>query len=185
LGKAFTFFAFCWLIVTLAGSVVQGSVQYAATYLTADLTADATTIFVNDTTGFPEPGIIVIDDERIAYSDIDATADTFGQKITQPMTRGAQDTDASAHSEGARVRTVEGSMLNSSMTYNIATIADASGLWAAVTIGLALLRLVGSFLILPTKFLGTDLMLIGVLWYVLAAGMLVSLGLALAGGRRV
>jgi len=163
--------------------VVQGSVQFAATYLTADLTADATTIYVADTTGFPEPGIIVIDDERIAYSDLSAT--TFGQKITQPMVRGAQDTDASAHSEGARVRTVEGSMLNSSMTYNIATIADASGLWAAVTIGLALLRLMGSFLILPTKFLGTDLMLIGVLWYVMAAGMLVSLGLALAGGRRV
>ena len=76
-------------------------------------------------------------------------------------------------------------MLNSSMTYNIATIADASGTWAAITIGLALMRLIGSFLILPTSFLGTDLMLIGVLWYVLAAGMLVSLGLALAGGRRV
>jgi len=183
MGKAATFFFFCWLIVTLAGSVVQGSVQYAVTYLTADLTADATTIYVNDTTGFPEPGIIVIDDERIAYSDLTAT--TFGQKMAQPMTRGAQDTDASAHLEGARVRTPEGSMLNSSMTYNIATIADASGLWAAVTIGLALLRLMGSFLILPTKFLGTDLMLIGVLWYVMAAGMLVSFGLALAGGRRV
>jgi len=163
--------------------VVQGSIQFAATYLTEDITAEATTLNVSSTTGFPEPGLIVIDDERIAYSDLGAT--TFGEKIAQPMTRGAEDTTASVHSEGATVRTVEGSMLNSAMTYNIATIADASGTWAALTIGLALLRLIGTFLILPTKFLGTDLMLIGVLWYVMAAGMLVSFGLALAGGRRV
>ena len=163
--------------------MVQGSIQFAATYLTEDITAEATTLNVSSTTGFPEPGLIVIDDERIAYSDLGAT--TFGEKIAQPMTRGAEDTTASVHSEGATVRTVEGSMLNSAMTYNIATIADASGTWAALTIGLALLRLIGTFLILPTKFLGTDLMLIGVLWYVMAAGMLVSFGLALAGGRRV
>ena len=183
MGKAFTFFAFCFLIVVLAGSVLQGSIQVASTYLTADIDDDDTTIDVSSTAGFSEPGIIVIGDERIAYSDLTATS--FGGGIAQPLIRGAEDTTASAHSEGARVRTVEGAMLNTSMTYNIALIADASGLWGAVTRGLALLRLLGSFLILPISFLGTDLAIIGVLWYVLAAGMIISLGLALAGGRRV
>lgn len=183
MGKAFTFFAFCFLIVVLAGSVIQGSVQVASTYLTADIDAVEDTINVGSTTGFPEPGMIVIGDERIAYSELTAT--TFDEKIAQPLVRGADDTTASVHSEGSRVRTVEGAMLNTSMTYNIALIADASGIWGAVTIGLALLRLIGSFLILPIGFLGTDLAIIGVIWYVMAAGMLISLGLALAGGRRV
>jgi len=173
------------LIVTLGGNIAQGSIQFAATELASDITDASTTIYVVDVEGFTEPGILVIDDERIAYSDVDDTANTFGQKLGQPMTRGAEDTTAAAHSKGATVRNIEGSMLNSSMTYNIATIADASGTWAAVTVGLALFRLIGSFLLLPTGFLGTDLMLIGVLWYVMAAGMLVSLALALAGGRRV
>lgn len=183
MGKAFTFFAFCFLIVVLAGGVVQGSVQVASTSLTADIDDDDVTINVSSTAGFQEPGIIVIGDERIAYSDLAATS--FSGKIAQPLIRGAEDTEAVAHSEGARVRTVEGAMLNTSMSYNIALIADASGLWGAITMGLAILRLLGSFLILPIKFLGTDLAIIGVLWYVMAAGMLVSLGLALAGGRRV
>ena len=162
---------------------MQGSVQVATTYLTEDITADADTINVNSTAGFTEPGVIVIGDERIAYSDLAATS--FSGKLAQPLIRGAEDTTASAHSENARVRTVEGAMLNTSMTYNIALIADASGIWGAVTIGLALLRLLGSFLILPISFLGTDLAIIGVIWYVMAAGMIISLGLALAGGRRV
>lgn len=183
MGKAFTFFAFVWLIVCIAGSVFQGSVNVASTTLTADLTAAGTTINVSRTTGFPEPGILVIGDERIAYSD--TTATTFRGTPAQPLVRGAEDTDAVAHAAGARVRTVEGAMMNTTVSYNIAVISESSGIWAAVTIGLAVLRILVSFFILPITFLGTDLMLIGVVWWCAVAGMLISMGLSLAGVRRV
>ncbi len=171
------------MIVCIAGGVVQGSVNVASTVLTVAITDTDTMIPVSSTEGFPEPGIIIIDDERIAYSEIDGN--NFDQTLGSPMVRGSDDTDAIAHSIGAGVRTVEGGMMNTAVTYNIAVIADATGIWGAVTIGLALLRIIGSFLILPISFLGTDLAILGVLWWVMVAGMIISFGLALAGARRV
>ncbi len=188
MGKAFMFFAFVWLIVTMAGGVVQGSVSVATTLLTASITDSSTTLHVRSTDGFPDTGSIIIGDERIAYATTTATTFTqnvFGGDVTAPLVRGTEGTEAVAHVTGDRVRTVESGMMNQAANYNIAVIADASGLWAAVTIGLAVLRLLVSYLILPTSFLGTDLQIIAYLWWVGVAGMLVSLGIALAGGRRV
>lgn len=183
MGKGFIFFAFIWMIVTIAGGVMQGSLSIASTVLTADINATTETIPVADTDNFPDTGTIVIGDERIAYPD--KTATSFLDTLAQPTVRGADNTDAASHSAGDRVRTVEGGMMNTVASYHIAVIADASGLWAAVTIALSVLRIIGSYLILPTSFLGTDLMIIGALWWVGMAGMLVSLGISLAGGRRV
>lgn len=183
MGKAFTFFATVWIIVCLAGGVMQGSVQVATTVTTTAITADGDTVYVNSTEGFPEPGIIVIEDERIAYSD--TTATTFRGTLAQPLVRGVDGTEAVVHDADKGVRTVEGAMLNTTITYNVAVIADAAGLWGMVEISLAVLRIIGSFLILPLSFLGTDLAVIGILWTAAAAGMLVSVGIALAGGRRV
>lgn len=183
MGKAFTAFAFVWMFVCIAGGVVEGDVNVASTSLTAAIDDDDDTIPVSSTVGFSEPGVIVIGDERIAYSSI--TAFSFGETLGSPLVRGADDTKAIAHTIGSGVRTVEGGMMNTAVTYNIAVIADASGLWGAVTIVLALLRIIGSFLILPISFLGTDLAIIGVIWWAMVAGMIISLGLALAGARRV
>ena len=183
MGKAFTFFAFVWLIVCIAGGVMQGSINIASTELTVAVDNDDDVFTVTSTEGFPEPGIIVIGDERIAYSD--TTATTFRGTLAQPVVRGAEETDAVAHAIDAGVRTVEGQMMNTTVTYNIAVIADATGLWGAVTIGLAFFRIVGSFLILPISFLGTDLAIIGIIWWCAVAGMIMSLGLQLAGARRV
>lgn len=183
MGKSLTFFFFMWVIISIAGGVVQGSVQMASTTLTANITDASATIPVRSTAGFPVPGLIVIGEERIAYASV--TASSFTGSLAQPIVRGAESTTATAHTSGSGVRTVEGSMMNQSVTYNISVIADASGLWAAVTIGLAILRLLGSLLLSPATWMGTDLMMISVLWWIAAAGLLVSIGLALAGFRRV
>jgi len=163
-------------------------VSFASTRLTADIDAEDTTINVVSTEGFNSPGTIVIDDEKIQYTqttDTSFTQTVVVGNVTNPLLRGQQETTAAAHSKGASVRSVEGSMLNASMTYNVAVMADASGLLAIPTIATALIRLIGSFLLLPLTFLGTDLMIIGVLWFAMAAGLLVSLGVSLLGGRRV
>lgn len=184
MSKALTFVFFVWCIVTIAGNVLMGDGPMVATRLTAPITAaESTSIPVSSTQGFPTPGIIVIGDERIGYSSKTATA--FTHTVASPMVRGAQSTTAAAHVTGSVVRTVENSMMNQSTAYNVAVVADASGLWAAVTVGLAILRLLGNFVFLPLSFLGTDLQLIGYVWVCVSLGLLIVFGLALAGSRRV
>ncbi len=173
-----------WFFVVVAGNIMMGNGPAVATRLTAAITiGESTSIPVSNTQGFAVPGIIVIGDERIAYSNKTATA--FTHTLASPMVRGAESTTPAAHVSGSIVRTVENSMLNQSAAYNVAVIADASGLWAALTIGLAIMRLLGNFLFLPLSFLGTDLQILGYVWVCVTIGLLVSVGLALAGSRRV
>ena len=74
MGKAIMFMLFVWVIVSIAGGVVQGSTTMAATTLTVAIDDDDTTITVYDTTGFPDTGFIVIGDERIGYATVNGTA---------------------------------------------------------------------------------------------------------------
>ena len=101
------------------------------------------------------------------------------------MVRGASDTEADSHAVGELVRTVESSMLNQSMGYKLAVLSDASGVLAFVTIPYAFISLLVSFVILPLGFLGTDLEILTYIWGVVSIGIIVSFGVALAGGRRV
>jgi hypothetical protein len=176
---------FLWLMVSLAGGVVQGAtVTTATTTLTVALSDIGTVITVKDTKGFPDVGLIVIGDEKIWYSDRSSATVLTGSTV-QPVQRGAESTVPVIHLAGAKVRTVENSMLNSALNYNISLLSDTSGAMAFITIPLAFLRLIGSFLILPLGFLGTNLQILTVIWGALSIGILVAIGIAIAGGRRV
>ena len=183
LGKGIMFMFFVWIIVCIAGSVMQGHIDFARTLLTVAIDDDDTTINVRNTQGFPESGIIVIGNERIAYSSTSNTS--FNGNPARPLIRGTSGTTAVAHSAGAHVTTVPGSMLNSAANYNIAAITDSAGLMAFVSVPLAVFALLGSFFFLPLQFLGTDLQILTILWAVIGVGMLVALTIALSGGRRV
>jgi hypothetical protein len=173
-----------WLIVSIAGGVVQGStVTVATTTLTSDITDSDNVIPVTSTEGFPDTGFVTILDERIGYAS--TTANTFEGNLAQPLVRGASDTIAVAHDAGENVRTLESSMLNQSMGYRLAVMTDASGVLAFVTIPFAFIILFASFLVLPLAFLGSDLEILAYIWGVLSIGLLVALGISLAGGRRV
>lgn len=185
MSKLFTFLVFCWLGVVIAGNIMAGDISGAVvtTRLTSSITATSSTIPVANANGLASSGIVQIGDERIAYSQ--KTPTQLSGSLAQPLVRGASGTTAVVHSSGARVRTIEGSMMNASAEYNVAVIADASGLWGAVTIGLALMRLLGNFMVLPMSFLGTDLQIISYVYLCVSLGALVTFGLALAGTRRV
>ena len=184
MGKAVTFMVWMWIITTLAGGVMQGSTMtMSTTTLTAALTDADVVVNVTSTQGFPVPGFIVILDERIGYSATSATS--FTGSVAQPIVRGANDTTAVAHNAGENVRTVESSMLNSSMGYRLAVLSDSSGLLAFVTIPFALISLMATFFTLPLGFLGTDLEVITYVWVAISIGMIVAIGIQLAGGRRV
>lgn len=183
MGKIIMFMCFMWLMTCIAGSVVLGQVDFVRTSLTEGITANATTISVRTTSGFPDSGIMVIENEHIAYSH--KTDTTFHGSTTAPVIRGAQGTTADAHDEGAHVTTVPGAMVNSAAAYNVVVMTDASGPLAFISAPTAFFRLLGSFLFLPLQFLGTDLVIITYLWAVIAIGVVVALSLQLIGARRV
>ncbi len=185
MAKGMSFMIFIWLIVSIAGGVMKGSmVTVASTELTADISAAVLVIPVSSTTGFPESGFIEIGDERIAYSSTTATQFT-GTAILNPLVRGAEDTDAVPHSDGDVVRTIEASMLNQSLNYKLAVLSDASGLMAFVTVPWTLVSLLAEFFTLPLGFLGTDLQILTFFWIAISIGMIFSIAITIAGGRRV
>ena len=158
------FMMFMFVIVNLASNVMQGQVDFARTELTAGIDDADTTITVSSTTGFPNVGMIIIGDERIAYAD--TTGTTFVGSLAQPLLRGTGETDAIAHSVGAKVSTLQGAMMNTAADYHIAVLADASGLLAFVAKGVSFFQLIGSFIFLPLTFLGTDLQILTVFCFI-------------------
>lgn len=185
MGKAITFLIFIWIMVSIAGGVMSGSVIAASTELTADITAvEVDSIPVASTEGFPDSGYIIIEGERIGYPHKTATAfeDTFLQDMNRGVSGGLA---AAAHASGAIVRTAEGGMLNDSLQYQVATFTDSSGTLGLISIPIKFLQLVGSFAVLPLTFLGTDLQILSFIWMAVVLGIITAIGISVAGGRRI
>lgn len=175
---------FIWCCFSIIGGVYSGHVSSSTTTLTANLSStEASTIHVTSTDGFPDTGYIVIEGERIGYPA--KTSTTFTSDFLNDITRGNDDFPAASHSAGAAVRTVENSLLNDSLQYQVATFADSSGVLGFVSIPLKFLKLLGTFFILPTGFLGTDLQIITFIWAAIAIGTIVAISISVTGGRRV
>lgn len=182
------FFGWVWLVTVIAGGVLQGQVAVATTTLTADITAaQVTPIAVASTNGFPAPGILIltsaIGEERIAYSSVTDT--TFDGNIARPILRGASNTTATVHSDGDTVRLIGSTLINNSVDYDMAVIADAAGAQAFLSVPIAIFDLILSFGTSPFKFLGTDLQIITAIWGIAFVGLVVSFAVTLAGWRRV
>lgn len=182
-GKNVAFMGFVWVIICLAGGLLNGLVTQASTRLTANLTSAGTTITVASTEGFRAPGILVIGNERIAYAA--TTPTTFIGTNFRPVVRGTGDTEAVAHSIGETVRMPESSMLNDSMSYRLALISDSAGLMSFITVPLAIFNIITDFMFLPLSFLGTDLVILTILWGIVALGTIITFFVAMAGGRRI
>ena len=181
-----------WLGLGIMGGVMQGGGGVIATELTASINDSVTIIPVASTNGFPtgasDDRSIVIGSERITYLAAGVTATEFGT-VPNPVTRGATvegiGTEAAAHSDGSVVYTRQASRINQAMDHTIAVMSDASGLWGALTVGVAILQLLGQFFTAPMAFLGTDLAILTYIWAAFGIGALFSIGLSMAGSRRV
>lgn len=167
-----------WILFSIAGGIFQGHNPLGATTLTTTIDDDDAVINVVSTEGFAEPGFIVIGDERIAYSDVTGTA--FQGTGAKPLIRGAGDTVAVAHGAGSIIRTVEASMINTSMQYNIEIISTSSGVAGVFQSVFASLRLIGNFLVAPMAFLGSDFAVITYIWGAVAMIVLLMLAIRLA-----
>lgn len=183
IGRTIMFMGWMWFVVCLIGGLLTGIVPQASTTLTASIEEDSDIITVENTTGFRSTGIIVIGDERIAHHKITDT--TFEGTTLRPLIRGAQDTEATAHLVGSAVRSTENAILNDTLSYNVALLSDASGIMAFVTIPLVVWDILTSFIFLPIGFLGTDMVILTYIWAIIGLGLLISIFIALIGGRRV
>jgi len=152
---------------------MSGQVVGASTVLTADLTAAVATITVESTAGFPAPGTLVIEGERIDYPY--TTATTFYGGLVFPLIRGADDSTAVTHSSGGVVRTVESALINNAVDYNLAIISDATGLMAFIQVPMAVFNILKTFIATPFGFLGTDLAIITAIWGIAMLGLIVSI----------
>ena len=162
----------------------MGMMPFASTLLDEELAIDdVVSIDAIRTVGFPESGIIIIDDERIGYSS--TTATSFDSNVARPMVRGLGDTDASAHLTGAKISQLESSLMNSSVDYNLAVMADAAGAQAFLSVPTAVFDILLAYGTAPFAFLGTDLQILTAIWAVMFIGMVVSFFIMVAGGRRV
>lgn len=85
-------------------SVNRTALTYGDTFLDGDLSSDATTITVRDTSGFPSNGTIQIELEQIAYTGKTDTSFTG-------CTRGANSTNAVSHTSGEDVINLSGTLL--------------------------------------------------------------------------
>lgn len=188
--KGFMFAMWMFLVVTIVGNFTASQQSgITTTTLTATISAsENSSIAVASTSGFPNQGWIVIGDEIIRYPAKDSThfldQDVLGVQ-TNPLYRGNEGTTAAAHNAGDRVRTKESYILNASIDYKIAALVDSAGSISFLALPGLLFDLVASFFTLPIQFLGTELAIIGYLWVVVAAGFIVSVVVALVGGRRV
>ncbi len=183
MGKGVIFFGFIWLLTCIAGGVMSGQVPSTSTVLTADINDSVTTIPVASTEGFPEPGIIIIEGERISYSS--TTATTIKGNTARPLVRGSGDSTAVPHSSGETVRTKESALINNAVDYNLAIISDATGLMAFIQMPVAVFNILKTFVATPFGFLGTDLAIITAIWGIAMLGLIVSIIISMTGGRRI
>ena len=104
----------------LWGGTVAGEVFDT---LDGALTSGSSSIVLDDSTGFPASGTVLIDNERIAY-----TTNTTGTGTLSGLTRGSDNTTAASHSDGATVTDAsEYTKWGASQTGDIIT---APGLWS-------------------------------------------------------
>jgi len=103
----------------LWGGIVSGAITST---LNGALTSSSTSIVLADSASMPSSGTVLIDDERVAY-----TTNTTGTNTLSGLTRGADNTTAASHSDGATVTDASDyTKWGASQTGDIIT---APGLW--------------------------------------------------------
>ena len=107
------------------GGTVAGEVTST---LDGALTSGSSSIVLDDSSGFPASGTVLIDDERIAY-----TSNTTGTGTLGGLTRGSDNTTAASHSDAATVTNASDyTKWGASQTGDIIT---APGLWSLDNFG--------------------------------------------------
>lgn len=174
--KMFAFFAFCFVLGTFLSGIMEGQAAFAVTKLTADISVAGVTAEVTDTTDFLDADDIYIGIEKVRYTT--KTDTQFNLSV-----RGLNDTEATAHSSGAKVKNETSNVVNNLLGYNVATTAATYGTASAVVgLGWNLIKSIPKMIAWDYSYLEGQLTLIKylILWPI-SAGFVFSLGLMFIG----
>ena len=176
----------CFLVIligqSLLSSVLAGGGGVVTTRLRADITAEAVVLPVDSTEGYLDADYVIIGNEKILHT---GTTDAPAASFTG-CTRGYGGTDAESHEDNAIVYTADASTLNSAMGFSVAATADSMGTWAVLTIPWNFItKTIPHMVMVNFAFLDTGLAMLTYFNMAMGAGLIITLALSLAGGRRV
>lgn len=179
MAKYITFFIFLFIGASVLSAFMEGGGGIVTVALAAPIDADDVSIQVASTSDFLSADYIVIGEEKILYTNTDATH-------FLNCTRGYDGTTAKAHTAGAMIYTADASAVNSALGFSIAATSDSMGIWAAVTIPFYFLtRTLPHIVMMNFSFLSGQLAIVGWFFFAAGAGLIITLAISLAGGRRV
>lgn len=179
MSKLITFFLVMLIGMSILAAVMAGGGGIVSTVLADNITADATTLSVDSTRDFLSQDYIVVGEERILYSGKTAVSFTG-------CTRGYDGTEAESHSDGDNVYTADASSVNNAMGFNIAAVSDSMGWWGTITIPFRFLfTTIPNVVRIVLSLFSGSLGIISWIWFAMCAGLIITIALSLAGGRRV
>jgi len=160
---------------SILAAIMQGGGGIVSTVLTADISANTTTIPATSTNLFLSADVVRIGNEKIVYSSKNATA-FFA------TTRGHSSTLATSHKAGARIYSVEAGVLNDAMGYNLGVSIETGGMWGLVMLPINFFTKTLPHLIkLNVNFLATpELAIIAIFWFCAGIALLVTLAIQIA-----
>lgn len=162
----------------LVGAMAGGG-GVTTTYLSQNLSVNATTVYVDSTTDFLSEDYVIIGSEKIFYTNKSSTTFTGA-------TRGYADSTARSHLAGAMVYTATSSAINDAMGFNIVAVQDELGWLAIIAVPIMFfVRTIPNIFQMSTNLLTGDLAIISWFLYAMSAGFLITLALVLRPSGRV
>lgn len=174
--KAFTFFAFCFIVGTFLSGIMEGQAAFAVTRLTSDISIEGTTAEVVSTADFIDgPDDIYIGAEKVRYTT--KTDTQFNLSV-----RGLGDTEAVAHGSDTKVKNESSNVINNLLGYNVATTAATYGTATAVVgLGWNLIKSIPRMIAWDYSYLEGQLIFLRMVLWAISAGFIFSLGLLFIG----
>ena len=173
------------LMASVVASFMQGGGGYIAEPLEANMGASDTTIYVLTTAEFLAPSIVTIDNEQIAVS---AVASPTSLTVSQ---RGYAGTGATPHyqlsSNNLETMVYSGSavLANNTMQVRVVTLQNSLDSGSVLSIGGAIVGLVGTFLASPLTFFNSDLWMFSAIYMAIAAALIIILAIAILGSLHI
>lgn len=179
MSKLITFFLFVFLGAAILSAVMEGGGGVLAAELETTIDADDTTLELDNTTDFLTADYVILGDEKISYTGKTDTTLTG-------LTRGYDGTEATAHAAGTMVYSADASVVSSALGFSIASTTDNMGIWSVVTIPFYFLtRTLPHIVMMNYSFLSGNLAILGWFFFAAGTGLVITIALAVVGGRRV
>lgn len=169
------------ILVGFLAGIYQGGGGYVIHAMAADVDDNDLSLTLDTTANFYAPSTVTVGVERISISVI---AD--GTHLTVPAGgRGIDGTEAAAHFTGEQVYTEESATVGGMIQTRIQRIADSSGPRMFIDIPMQVIGIARDLVVSPFTFFGTDLWIISAIYTAILAGLVVVVGLSVAGSLRI